>query len=234
MAGPVLVTARSVLAAATVVEAVAVLLPGAGSAASAPTVAVSVRTVPAARPLATATVSVTVAEAPAARVPIGQLTAVVQPAGLLDTNVTPTGRVSVTVTPVVSDGPSLVTVRVYEACVPGTAVTGPVLSRRTSAEADPTVLVAEAVLFVVSGSVVPDATATVLSSMEPAACAGSGVTCSVTVASPPAGTVPTAHVTGAPEQLAPVAPASVTPAGRVSVRVTAWASDGPALLTETV
>lgn len=92
-------------------------------------------------------------------------------------------------------------------------------------------LVAVEVLFPVAGSDVVESTVAVLLSTVPSANEEAAVTCRVTVARPPAATVPTAHTTGVPEQVAPVAPVSVTPVGKGSVMVTSCASDGPALLT---
>ncbi len=73
--------------------------------------------------------------------------------GVTDTNVTPGGSVSVTVTLFASDGPTLLTLRLYEMAPAALTVAGPVLSISRSAEAF-TVVVALDVLLTGTGSVV--------------------------------------------------------------------------------
>src|SRR4030081_1774351 len=103
VAGPALVTDRSVCSADTEVVADAELLAGTGSDSLPETVAVLLSW---AAVDGVVTVMVNVALAPTARLPTGQVTVpalLVQPGA--DTKVTPEGRVSVTVTPVAGSGP---------------------------------------------------------------------------------------------------------------------------------
>ena len=100
----------------------------------------------------------------------------------------------------------------------------------------PTAVAAKAELLDVLGSGSPPVTLAVLTRMPPAV--GLTVTLIVTVVGLPAAITPRVQVSVAPPRLHVGGPGEdetkVTPAGSASVRVTAVAVDGPALLTVTV
>src|SRR5882762_11974548 len=111
VAGPVLVTERSVVRDDTEVLADAELLAGVGSASLPETVAVLLIVPAVAGAVA---LIVNVALAPLARLPAVQVTVpetLVQPE-VADTKVTPAGRVSTTLTPVAGSGPLFLAVTV--------------------------------------------------------------------------------------------------------------------------
>ncbi|GAA1850045.1 hypothetical protein GCM10009714_34730 [Microlunatus capsulatus] len=170
----------------TVVVAVALLLAGVGSAVAEVTEAVLSTEVPV-KDAATVARTVTVALAEGASVPTAQTT--VWPLaeqlpwlGSVLTRVVPSGRVSVMLVEAADDGPALSAVRVYVTWLPAATEAVPVFVSRRSAARVRTVL-AVAVLFVGTSSVVAAVTLAVLTTVPAAVVAPtSAVTGMVTVA----------------------------------------------------
>ena len=223
--------------AVTVVGAVAVLLPGLGSAVVLATDAVLVRDVAWAGAVTTITIDGAAAEAATAgRVQVTETLPVLvhaQPVPAADTNVTPAGSVSVTVMPVASEGPRLVTVTAYVIAPPATTVAVPVLAIARSAEATTVVPTVELLLPGTGSGVV---LVTVAALVSDAPCTGARtvtVMAGAEVAVARAGRVQVTETLPALEHAHPVPAAdkNVTPTGSVSVTVRDAASEGPALAT---
>jgi hypothetical protein len=221
--------------AVTPVEIDEVLFAALGSAVVDETLAVLVSD-PACAGAVTTTVMVG-AVAPLARLGRVQVTEVlptllhVQPAPVPETKVTPAGSVSATETFAASEGPLFATTREYETDPAAVTEGGPVFVIERSAEAV-TVVVAEEVLFVATGSAVVDDTLAVFVS-EPA-WPGAVTTSAIVGAVAPDASVGRVHVTDTFPVLVqvhpvPAADTKLTPAGSASVRDTLAASDGPAL-----
>lgn len=214
----------------TVTLAVAELFEGKGSVSFAETLAVLVK-LPVAMALATIE---SVAAAPFAKLPKLQLTAVVQVPwlGVAETIVKPTGSASVKVTPVAGDGPPFVTVNEKVTLLPKFTVCGVAVSARERSAAGFTVAVALAELLARLGSVSVAATVPELVNVP----AAFGFTTTVTVTAAPLAKVNKGQVTVGnavvlhTESVDGMALTSVTPAGRVSVRTTLVAGEGPLLV----
>jgi hypothetical protein len=155
--------------------------------------------------------------------------------GVADWNVTPLGSVSVTVTPAALEGPALWTASVYVNSCPedtGSGESDFVIERSATGS---TVVVAPAVLLAGLGSLVLEDTVAVLV-IGPVTW---GVTLIWTLALAPLATDPSGQVTVPADCVQPlpwegVAETNVTPAGSVSLRLTAAALEGPALLIPSV
>src|SRR5579862_7784137 len=175
------------------------LLPGLASGVAADTVALFVSVLPAV-PGWIPTRRTIVALAPAPNSPRWHIRTALQlhlPCdGEADTKVSPAGNGSRTTTPSASDGPALLTVKVYVALFPASAVGGPCLTRLRSAESS-TAVVTLAVLLSGLGSPVADVTLAVL--VNPVATRdGSTATMSFTVTLPPLAMEPRAQLTVVP------------------------------------
>ncbi len=185
---------------------------------------------------------VIVAEAPLASVPSEQTTVDVPlqlPCdGVAEVKVTPAGSASVTTTLLAGEGPLFVTLIVNVAGEPvGTGFVGPVFVIARSATAGLTVVMTVDVLFAAFGSEVVEAIVAELVMTVPVGVAGGIDTTSEKTADWPAPNVAIVHVTvtldaGPHVKTGPlVCPKEMTatPAGRLSVSETLWASEGPAL-----
>jgi len=211
----------------TIVDVVAVLLPGTGSVVVLETDAV-LAIVPGWDGV---TVIVTVAVAPAATAPRLQVTVATpeQVPTLVDDDpkLTPAGSVSVTVTVPAALGPLLLTVRVYVSGLPASAGLGePVFVIDRSADV-PTVVEVEAVLLPPLGSDVVDDNEAVFETVP----AVVGATAIVTVADPPLAIVPRLQETVAAPAHVPCVDdveTNVTPEGSGSLTATSAAGLGPA------
>ena len=143
---------------------------------------------------------------------------------------------SVTVTAVASDGPAFVTDSWYDSAPPATTVAGPVLTIARSATGV-TVVLADAVLSVGSGSAVVEDTDAVFVMVPP--WSGASTVTVIVGCCRAGGSVGSVHVTETlptllQDQPAPVALTNVTPAGSVSATSRLSASDGPLLVTTSV
>ena len=218
------------------------LLVGTGSGVLDATDAVLVMVPVVAGAMSTTTV-ITPAVAPAARGPVAEQVTdcrtapQVQPDPVADTNVRPAGSVSDTTGALASDGPWLVTVRVYVPGSPGTSVPTWTLVMERSAEVV-TGATTEAVLFEVSGSYVVDETDAVFDTGVVPLSAGTLTNTSIGDAVAPAARGPVAvqvRAVGAVAQDHPVPEAEAkvqfAPGGTESVTTGAVAGDGPWLVT---
>ena len=206
------VNAGLILATTTVVLAVALLLPGFGSADGDVTVAVLLITVPAAVAGATVTTRVKT-ELPTGRVPMVEQLIVpleptaglvqVQPAGVTsEAKVVPAGRVSVIAAEAATVGPALDTVMLYVTVLPAPTGSGLSVIVTDRSALAVTVVVAVALLLPRFVSGVGEPTETVFVTTVPFATAAPTLTTRANVE------VPTAIVPGTEQLNAPVPPAT--------------------------
>ncbi len=157
--------------------------------------------------------------------------------GVTDTNVTPAGRVSATLTLLASDGPRLLTLRLYEIVPAALTAAGPVLTTDRSASGV-TVVLTLALLLPGTGSTVVVVAVAVLVIVPPWFGA---VTTIVKVVLEPTFQFGRVQLTEALPALVQVQPPllgvvdpNVTPGGRLSLMTTLDAFDGPLFVAVTV